>query len=105
MPEYIEGSDPPDATLSLDGELVGHLRKLVEAGDTSAYVMQTKSEYFPHVYPEPPRQEGPICREELLKAYCGTEYVKKEMPEKTVEWYMERSEVSHWHSAFILWSD
>ena len=94
VPEYIEGSDPPDATLSLDGELASHLRRLAEVPDVSAYIRDTESVFFPHEYPEPPRQEGPICRRELLEAYCATDYMRKKMPEMTVDWYMERSEVS-----------
>eukprot|EP01052_Picozoa_sp_SAG31_P018196 SAG31_NODE_1279_length_9036_cov_1.858454_3_plen_234_part_00 len=53
VPSFCEG-DEDDDCLALNGELVGWLRCLAQAENTSALVRTSQSVFFPTVHPSPP---------------------------------------------------
>lgn len=107
MPEYADGSDPPDAVLHPDGELTRHLAAMAAAPDSAAYARAQAERaeqaagggedggapFFPVAHPEPPVELGPVLKRALLEAFCASGVMATEHPELTVAHYMERHEV------------
>ncbi len=94
VPEYVDGSDPPDAALRPEGELTRHLAAMAAALDSAAYARaQQASPFFPTAHPEPLVELGPLLKRAVLEAFCASEVMRRERPELTVEHYLERHEV------------
>ena len=95
VPEFGVGS-VADEVLSLDGELVMHLRRIAspDVPDSSAYIRATASPFFPSSYPEPPEEElgSAALQKELLATFCGSVVMREELPDLTVDWYVQRQE-------------
>lgn len=92
VPEYVDGSDPPDAVLAPDGELTAHLRAMAEAPDSARYVRETASPFFPSAHPEPPCDVGGLVKSAMLETFCASACMRRELPDLTVQHYMEHHE-------------
>lgn len=91
VPEYSDAAQPPDDLLSLEGELVAHLRAMAHTPDSGAYVRGTASAFFPTAHPIPPYDLSRL-KAVVLQAFCASECMRRERPDLTVGHYMERKE-------------